>query len=335
MFFERIRDIVKDIRDIITAPTINISILLGFLSVLLSFCRYDKGEGLSFVSDPAWGLFGFGCLLVFASFAIFWTRRKDVKHDVNAAIGQGVTLRFDKLELKLKLGRIEDDYDKSEKSAVALPCNTSFVDDCISDRNSALGAFVLKHYPDRMPDVKKAIEELTMRSGIPKGEDGTYPPGTTIIMPREYNTPAKVLITASTVTKERVGIRAQPSTICECIKQIFEVTADKKVCNVSIPVLGSGHGGVDINDALLFMVLAIKHYSRHYHHLASISIIFTEHDTQRIEKNRLQYLSLLGVSGTTTSFLQKGLSDLLFVMQYILCCSVQHHFPHLEDIAPI
>jgi len=61
-----------------------------------------------------------------------------------------------------------------------------------------------------------------------------------------------------------------------------------------MPILGSGHGGLDINEALLFLIVAIKHYSQYYHHLKSIDIIVTENDASKLgEIYRLQYLMLL------------------------------------------
>ena len=75
-------------------------------------------------------------------------------------------------------------------------------------------------------------------------------------------------------------------------------TAGKKISKVYMPILGSGHGGLDINAALLFLLLSIKHYASLYHHLRSIDIIVVGNDASRLKDSyRLQYLALLGELG--------------------------------------
>ena len=57
MFVKDAKDMIKNIRDIVTAPVVNIMLLCGFLSVVLSFCRVNNVEGFSFTSGPIWILF--------------------------------------------------------------------------------------------------------------------------------------------------------------------------------------------------------------------------------------------------------------------------------------
>ncbi|MEA2032648.1 MAG: DUF6430 domain-containing protein [Euryarchaeota archaeon] len=296
MFVEDAKDMIKNIRDIVTAPVVNIMLLCGFSSVILSFCRVNNVEGFSFTSGPIWILFIIGCLLLLGSPIMFIFTREDRKITRRIKIEDGLSLPFGRVSVSLKLGKIQEVSGSSESTTVILPANTTFIDDCITDKNSALGAFFLERYPDKISDIATVIEEQLKRSGYKKSENGTYLPGTTIIMPSPYNTPSKILITASTVRREITGIKAEPSTICECIRQVFMLTADKKISKLRMPILGSGHGGLDINDALLFLILAIKHYSKQYHHVKSVDIIVTEIDAPNLKDiNRLQYLTRLEV----------------------------------------
>lgn len=296
MFVKDAKDMVKNIRDIVTAPVVNIMLLCGFLSVILSFCRVNNVEGFSFTSGPIWILFIIGCLLLLGSPIMFIFTIEDRKINRRIKIEDGLSLPFGRVSVNLKVGKIQEVSGSSESTTVILPANTTFIDDCITDKNSALGAFFLEHYPDKISDIATVIEEQLKRSGYTKSENGTYLPGTTIIMPSPYNTPSKILITASTVRREITGINAEPSTICECIRQVFMLTADKKISKLRMPILGSGHGGLDINDALLFLILAIKHYSKQYHHVKSVDIIVTEIDAPNLKDiNRLQYLTRLEV----------------------------------------
>jgi len=210
---------------------------------------------------------------------------------------KGISFSFNGLSIVLRTGKIQEIPKLSKNSAVVLPANTTFIDDCITDPKSALGAFFLKFYPDKIPTrVSEDIEKELRKQHYKKDKNESYPPGTTIILPKEYDTPAKCIITASTIRKEKVGIVAYPGTICECIRQIFEITADKKIERIYMPVIGSGHGGLDINDALLFILLSIKYYSKRYHHIKTVDILITPKDVPRLKDvYRLQYLSLLEV----------------------------------------
>lgn len=65
------KDIFKYIRDVVTAPVINILLLFSFIAVILSFCRFNKAEGFSFAPTPIWLLLIIGVLLLGASLLIF------------------------------------------------------------------------------------------------------------------------------------------------------------------------------------------------------------------------------------------------------------------------
>lgn len=291
---EDIKDMLKNIRDIVNAPTINIMLLFGFLLFIFSFCKLDGIKKLSFPADPNWVMLIVGIILFIGSAIVFKLTREDRRINKKANLESGIAFKFEQVSVNLKKGKIQEISNLNQASGIVLPANTTFIDDCITDAKSALGAFFLKHYPNKISKVAEDIKKQLENIGYQKNENGLYPPGTTIILPTEYDTPAKTIITASTVRKETSGIRAEPSTVCECIRQIFMVTADKKISELYMPILGSGHGGLKINEGLLFLVVAIKHYSKYYHHLKSIDIIVIENDVPKLKNIfRLQYLMLL------------------------------------------
>jgi len=289
-----LKGILGDVRDIVTAPTINVMLILGFLLVLFAFVRLDGLRNLSFVKAPNWIMLIIGLGLLISGLIIFPLTREDRRINKKATIQKGISFSFQSLSVNLKVGKIQEISQLSKDCAVVLPANTTFIDDCITDEKSALGSFFLKHHPDKIQEVPEDIKKHLTRSGYPRAENGTYPLGTTIILPKKYDTPAKIIMTASTIRKEISGIRAEPSSLCECIRQIFMVTSDKKLSKLYMPILGSGHGGLDINAALLFLLLSIRHYAHQYHHIKSVNIIVTENDTTRLKDiYRLQYLTLL------------------------------------------
>lgn len=292
---EDLKDMLKNIRDIVNAPVVNIMLLFGFLLFLFSFCKFDGIKNLSFPTGPNWVMLIIGIASLMGGTIVFKLTREDRKINKKANIESGIFFKFEQVLIKLKKGGIQEIPKLNQAAGVVLPANTTFIDDCITDTNSALGAFFLKYHADKISKVPQDIERQLERLGYQRNKNGTYPLGTTIILPEEYDTPAKTIITASTIRKEISGIRAEPGSICECIRQIFMATADKKIAKLYIPILGSGHGGININEALLFLILSVKHYSKYYHHVKSVDIMVIENDVPKLKKDiyRLQYLTLL------------------------------------------
>lgn len=295
--FKEIKGFLEDVRYIVNAPHVNIMLLFGLILVVLAFLKLDGLKTFSLTGSPNWIMLIIGVILLFGSPIIFVLTREERRINRKAKIEKGLSFSFNELSVNLKVGEIQNVDLSSKNYAVVLPANTTFIDDCITDEKSALGAFFLKHYSKKIPhEVSKDIERALKNHGYEKNENGSYPPGATIILPKEYDTPAKCILTASTIRRERLGIMAYPSTICECIRRIFELTADKKIEKIYMPVIGSGHGGLDINDALLFILLSLKYYSKQYHHIKSIDILITSKDTSKLKDvYRLQYLTLLEV----------------------------------------
>jgi O-acetyl-ADP-ribose deacetylase (regulator of RNase III) len=266
----------------------------GSVCVLLSFVKLGSGGSVVLTETPGLAMFISGWVLLSIYLVTSWLSWKKTKIDRKANIAKGMTITFSQTSVRLQVGEIQKIPGLDKASAVVLPANTSFIDDCITDRNSALGAFFLEHYPEKIEKIRECIHGLLETSGYKKDDHGLYPPGTTILLPAEYETPAKTIITASTTRKEGIGIRAEPSSVCECIRRIFEMTADKKIDNLYMPILGSGHGGLSRYDALLFLVAAIKHYSKYFHHLKTIHVVVTPKDASKLrEIYKLQYLTHL------------------------------------------
>jgi hypothetical protein len=239
-----------------------------------------------------------GCVLYLTGFAAYVfcnaLPRRKIRRVTKEKIKEGLKLELGRTIVNLRIGKIQDSVGLDKDTAVILPVNTSFIDDCIRDEKSATGAYILNYYPDRISELPRIMIEQLEKYGYKRKDDGTYEPGTTILLPPPYNAPAKVLMTASTLRKEKLGIRAEPSIICECIRKIFEFTSDKKISKFRMPVLGSGHGGLDINEALFLLMLTIKYYSeRVYHHVKQIDILIRDEDSTRIKDIYMQYFTLL------------------------------------------
>lgn len=284
MFTTDIKEILEHLKGIAYAPVINVMLLFGFLLVICSFLSFDGLGNISFTEQPKLIMLIIGGVLIIGSPLIYaFTRPPSERTGKKPTIKKGMSFSFNQFTINLKVGRIQEISGLNKNSAVVLPANTTFIDDCITDEKSALGAFFLKFYPQKISKVSEDIEQQLQNGGYKKDEHGSYAPGATIILPEEYNTPAKTIMTASTIRQERVGIWSHPSTICECIRQVFEITADKKIERLYMPILGSGHGGLDINDAVFFLILSLKYYAKLSHHIRTVDIMIIENDVPKLE----------------------------------------------------
>ena len=288
MFLGDIKEVLGHLKGIINASVFNLMLLFGSLLVFGSFLGFDGLEHLSFTGQPKLAMLIIGSVLIVGSPLLYAFTGPSRQTGKKLTTKEGMHFSFNQITINLKIGRIQKIPGLTKNSAVVLPANTSFIDDCITDDKSALGAFFLEFFPEKISKVSGDIEQQLQKQGHQKDEDASYPPGTTIILPEEYNTPAKCIMTASTIRREKVGILTSPNTICECIRQVFEITADKKIERLYMPVLGSGHGGLDINDAMLFLILSLKYYSKTFHHIKTVDIMVMEGDVKKLKDiNRL------------------------------------------------
>lgn len=217
-----------------------------------------------------------------------------IKISRNATIENGLKLKVGRCNVKINIGKIENINKYEKNAAVVLPANTSFIDDCIHDTNSALGSYFQKYYPEKIKNINKIIKKRLKKENYSTDINGNYEPGTSILLPDPYQVPVKIIITASTVRKLNVGIRAEPSFICKSIQEIFNLSADKKISKIFMPIIGTGHGGLDLYDGLIFLLLSIKHISRKYHHIKTIHIIVLKRDAEELKNlYRVQYLALI------------------------------------------
>jgi Domain of unknown function (DUF6430) len=272
---------LEHISGILNAPVANILIVAGALFDFFSFFSIDFSKGVFPNTSISWPAIIWGTFLVGIGIAVFYLKNSLPLIRIDFKKGQTFTLNQTKVSIQT--GRIESVSCPDNNCAVLLPANTSFIDDCITDANSALGAYVQKNFPDRLDGLKKAIKQAL--SSTPKNSTGNYPPGTTILMPTPFDRPS-ILLTASTIRSEKSGIKAFPSSICESIDQAFKITSDKKITTLYMPILGSGHGGMNINDALIFLILCIRFWAKHYHHIKQVYIFVEDSKVKEVNGNR-------------------------------------------------
>lgn len=276
-----LKKLPEHISNILSADLANILVVAGAIFVFCSLFSIDFTKGIFPYASINWSAMIFGISLVAIGIIVFFLRNSLPLLRIDLKRGQTFTLNQTKVSIQS--GRIETVSCPNNNCAVLLPANTSFIDDCITDANSALGAYVQKNFPHQLDDLKAAIKRSL--SSMQMNSTSNYPPGTTILLPSPFDRPL-ILLTASTIREEKSGIKAFPSSICESIAQAFKITSDKKITTLYMPILGSGHGGMTINDALVFLILCIRFWVKHYHHIKQIYILIEDSKVKEVNRNR-------------------------------------------------
>jgi O-acetyl-ADP-ribose deacetylase (regulator of RNase III) len=195
----------------------------------------------------------------------------------------GVSFQLGRARVRVEVGRIQDYKSADPPTVVALPANEYFDDECISDRNSSLGAFVQHYFAGHVNDfVRQVRTELagvpTQR--VPRTErriDDSYGIGQAVFLSKllpEY----RLILVSATTERTGIGLRAEPHFLYAAIEGIVEALNENRMDSLTMPVMGSGHGGMPFPIAVLFNLLAVRSIIDDYlgAHLDEVRIVVSE-----------------------------------------------------------
>jgi len=281
-----LKDMLSDAKAVLLAPFTNILCGGGILLLFGSFVDYNKVNGLSLQGNVHWTMLASGLALVGAGGVLFFLTQKMPETHSTLDYVKGVAIKRGELTIFIKTGEIQAIQETTRNSAIVLPANTTFVDDCAADRRTAMGAFFTERFPEEIGGLPALLKEVLDGKGIRPVEGGQYAPGTTVLLPDRFAKPARVVVTASTTRTPGVGIVSTPHIICNYVEEILRITADQRVDTIHVPILGSGHGGVERGMALMFLLLAMLHFSKLYHHIHKVHIVVHPKDVNGLNESK-------------------------------------------------
>jgi uncharacterized protein (DUF1810 family) len=129
--------------------------------------------------------------------------------DSSAEWPGAISVQLARTSVCVEVGRIQDCQSTDTRAVIALPANEYFDDECISDTNSSLGAFVQHHFKNRVADfVRQVNAELidVPSQRVPRAErriDDSYGIGETILLSKLQPDYRLILVSATT---ERTGV---------------------------------------------------------------------------------------------------------------------------------
>ena len=181
----------------------------------------------------------------------------------------------------IKQGDISS-YKGDTNKAILLPANSSFDEKCITDKNSALGSYFLKNYPGRIDDTKKIIIDTATKIFSLSTDKKCADLGDTILLTKYDGEKINVLISAVTQDNPGIGIQANAMGIISSTKNAISLCSENKYSSITMPIIGTGHGGIKPNISL--MLICIQYYLSVYHsqnhHVKELEIVVFDKDNR-------------------------------------------------------
>jgi hypothetical protein len=244
-------------------------ILFGLLLTLLSLFKIEDIKKLDFQPRPASSLvLLIGLLFVVAGIAFHFLEQETFTFSKIAGAhkeGNGYAICIGeaprKATVAVTFGRLEDVSQQHTDAIVVLPANEFFDDECMEDPKSSLGAFILKHYPAKLHDLKSIIAEKLQ--GVPTTQVekekklivASYAVGTCVSVDRALGTGWRLLFAAVTTKRAGWPLKAESQDVIKVVQEIGGKLADLRASDVVLPVMGSGHGGLSPEAALTCILI--------------------------------------------------------------------------------
>lgn len=258
----------------------NILAVFSFIFIAVSFLKLEyvdnKFKGL-LVQVPNMLLFISGLILLIVAIIIHLIEFKKIKiKGLLKKIDKGFKVIIGGSELNIIFDDIKDSHCSDSQTAIVLPTNDSFDDECINDPTSSLGAFFQEDFKNGIKEIQNLIiGELKAVPYIASDNINTYPLNTIVYLKGPLGSIQQVILVSITTKRKREGIKSDPSYIAKGILEVLKLSADQKLTKLFMPVLGAGHGGVDFNvalHALLFEIMYNFKYKR-FHNIKELNII--------------------------------------------------------------
>jgi len=293
---------LKTLSEAVRAPLEKLFLILGVVLVLLSFShisRKDKWDFELIQSPNPWLLcIGIGLIAI----CIYCTLRTKIPRLSSVkGIPNGHRLKLSpSLTIDIVMGNIENIESIGPHGAFVLPSNTTLDDECINDTRSALGAFFQKHFPTGIEKIQQMItNEADNIMEQSKEAASEYVPGTTIFLDRPLGTQHKILVTAVTRFSHEEGFKADTLSIIASMKGVFRASAGHRISELCLPVIGTGHGGLDFSAALSLMLVHSVNCVMHEgaNHIKHIIIVVYDPDNSRQSKVQKVIQAIGGIFG--------------------------------------
>ena|GEM_PF-1872632 len=196
-------------------------------------------------------------------------------------------------EVCIHFGDIRSCDSNDPGAVVALPANEFFDDDCIRDTRSALGAYMTSVFPNAIGDIQKLIarklanapSELVERE--PDERVMSYGVAKCVCLKNALASGRNVMFVSVTTKRAGIGLRSEARYLFAAMKAVCQEMNDGRFTDLFLPLMGAGHGGLEPELALLYLLLSTKAVIDDRSggsHLRSVTIVVFRKD-ERTEPN--------------------------------------------------
>lgn len=183
-----------------------------------------------------------------------------------------ILVHFNKLE----------EIDKKSDVVVVLPANEYFDDECIRDKKSSLGAYIDKNFKNQIDEFQKTVRDVLAEKSFPcvlqkkKGDEvfqNSYGVGTCLFLTRPIKSSENILLVSVTEQRAGLGLYSNIAFVYKAVNEIYKKVVDNRIRDVYIPLLGSGHGGLNKRVAFLTLVTAFAELMKKDGKINSLNIV--------------------------------------------------------------
>ena len=224
-------DFLKDVKEIKFHVLVAV---LGFVLIIVSFFKIEDITKLQITpnASPIYATLSIGVLLILVSLVSYllsedsielrWLNPNKIEKRDN-----GYIVHLGKATLNTIYGRIEN-CDLDDSSAIALPANEFFDNECVSDKKSSLGAFIHSKFPNQIKEIQELLCEKAkaFSSSSVEKETGifqdSYGIGTSIFLDKPLSSKHKIIITAVTSQRAGKGLKSEILYIFQSVREIYK-----------------------------------------------------------------------------------------------------------------
>ena len=179
-------------------------------------------------------------------------------------VQNGYRLRLGRTQVSVSYGDLRTCDATAPGSVVVLPANEFFDDDCVNDTRSSLGAYIQHAFPGRGRDIQELIAHKLVGVPFERVERRTgemhrsYGVARCVYLENPLGSGRRILFTSITTQRPGVGLRSEARYLFAALKSICREMNDHRLTDLDLPLMGSGHGGIEPELALLYLLLSCK-----------------------------------------------------------------------------
>ena len=258
-------------------------VLLVFGTIFVALSCFDKVPIKDYetsISCP-WILCIIGTLLIIVSIILFvfekWCPRKE--NNTTAFIfNEDFRLSFHNISISFRFEDIQKIDNSTATCGFVLPISTNPFDGCITSASTAAGSFIAYRHTARIDKVRKILQNIAT-IGKNRNEK-IFDQGRVIVLSDEFNTPGKVMLVASSEHNNKQ--KTNPIILFKSLANILQAATDNEINHLYLPIIGSGHGGMSLTDALNLLIMHLKFLSQEYTERREITICIRAKEVSKI-----------------------------------------------------